>query len=174
MIFGDLFKYAQDIIQFDFKEPGFDYNRQNSFSSINSPAILKSPPLSDNNPFFNNSKFSFSDSSTQQASPQPYSPSFGNKNFRKSSFPHKNSNFNNQSGTPNSTGAYSSSNSFENETNDAGFANSKYQQNRNFSQQQQGVSLFIKANNVTEDLLRSLFSANVSQAKILSIDVKIK
>ena len=37
-----------------------------------------------------------------------------------------------------------------------------------------GISLFIKANNVSEDLLRSLFSANVSDAKILSIDVKTK
>ncbi len=39
---------------------------------------------------------------------------------------------------------------------------------------QAGVSLFIKANNVSEDLLRSLFGANVSGAKILSIDVKTK
>ena len=47
-----------------------------------------------------------------------------------------------------------------------------YQQR--FQQKNQGISLYIKANNVTEDLLRSLFNANVSQAKILSIDVKNK
>lgn len=50
--------------------------------------------------------------------------------------------------------------------------NSGYQPR--FQQKHQGVSLYIKANNVTEDLLRSLFNANVSQAKILSIDVKNK
>ncbi|RNA13872.1 negative elongation factor E-like [Brachionus plicatilis] len=48
--------------------------------------------------------------------------------------------------------------------------NSGYQPR--FQQKHQGVSLYIKANNVKEDLLRSLFNANVSQAKILSIDVK--
>lgn len=47
-----------------------------------------------------------------------------------------------------------------------------YQQR--FQTKHQGISLYIKANNVTEDLLRSLFNANVSQAKILSIDVKNK
>lgn len=50
--------------------------------------------------------------------------------------------------------------------------NPGYQQR--FQQKSQGVSLYIKANSVTEDLLRSLFNANVSQAKILSIDVKNK
>ena len=45
----------------------------------------------------------------------------------------------------------------------------------NKNQNQEGsVSLFIKANNVTEDLLRSTFNANVSQVKVLSIDVKTK
>lgn len=37
-----------------------------------------------------------------------------------------------------------------------------------------GVALFVKANNVTEDLLRSLISSNVSEAKIISIDIKTK
>lgn len=37
-----------------------------------------------------------------------------------------------------------------------------------------GVALFVKANNVTEELLRSLISSNVSEAKIISIDVKTK
>jgi len=46
-------------------------------------------------------------------------------------------------------------------------------QQQNF-QQRNGISLFIKANNVNEELLRSLFNANVSQAKIVSIDVKTK
>ena len=40
--------------------------------------------------------------------------------------------------------------------------------------QQNGVSLYIKANNVTEDILKSIFNANVSQAKIISIEVKLK
>jgi len=45
----------------------------------------------------------------------------------------------------------------------------------NNNQNQDGsVSLFIKANNVTEDILRSAFNANVSQVKVLSIDVKTK
>jgi hypothetical protein len=39
-------------------------------------------------------------------------------------------------------------------------------------QQQNGISLFIKANNVNEELLRSLFGANVANAKILSIEIK--
>jgi hypothetical protein len=52
------------------------------------------------------------------------------------------------------------------------YGNNNYNTNNN--QQQNGVSLFIKANNVNEELLRSLFSANVSGAKILSIDVKAK
>lgn len=50
--------------------------------------------------------------------------------------------------------------------------------NNQFNQQHQnqrnGVSLFIKANNVNEELLRSIFSSNVSQVKILSIDIKTK
>ncbi len=51
--------------------------------------------------------------------------------------------------------------------------NPQQQQNHN-QNQRNGVSLFIKANNVSEDLLRSIFSSNVSQVKILSIDVKTK
>lgn len=34
------------------------------------------------------------------------------------------------------------------------------------------MSLFVKANNVTEELLRSIFNANVANAKVLSIDIK--
>lgn len=59
----------------------------------------------------------------------------------------------------------------------AGMPNFRYNQKSNYNnnqQQQNGVSLFIKANNVTEELLRSLFNANVSQVKVLSIDVKNK
>lgn len=51
---------------------------------------------------------------------------------------------------------------------------SRNQSNFSGTPQQNGVSLYIKANNVTEDILRSIFNANVSQAKIISIDVKIK
>jgi RNA recognition motif-containing protein len=32
--------------------------------------------------------------------------------------------------------------------------------------------LYVKANNVTEELLRNIFNANVSNAKVLSIDIK--
>lgn len=32
--------------------------------------------------------------------------------------------------------------------------------------------MFVKANNVTEELLRSIFNANVANAKVLSIDIK--
>ncbi len=58
-----------------------------------------------------------------------------------------------------------------------GMPNFKFQKRpySNYDQNQNGsVSLFIKANNVTEDLLRSAFNAHVSQIKILSIDVKTK
>ena len=51
---------------------------------------------------------------------------------------------------------------------------SRNQSNFSGTPQQNGVSLYIKANNVTEDILRSIFNANVSQAKIISIDVKLK
>ena len=51
---------------------------------------------------------------------------------------------------------------------------SRNQSNFSGSPQQNGVSLYIKANNVTEDILKSIFNANVSQAKIVSIDVKMK
>lgn len=47
-------------------------------------------------------------------------------------------------------------------------------QNNNNNHNQNGFSLYVKANNVNEDLLRSIFNANVSNAKIISIDVKTK
>jgi hypothetical protein len=52
------------------------------------------------------------------------------------------------------------------------------QHNSRFNQQQQqqnnGYTLYIKADNVSEDLLRSIFNANVSNVKIVSIDIKNK
>ena len=64
-------------------------------------------------------------------------------------------------------------NSSFNQGNSPGFNINNYANNNN-NQHQNGISLFIKANNITEELLRSLFNANVANAKILSIEVKTK
>lgn len=120
-----------------------------------SPSSVQSPPS--NSPYYGANKFSFSSGDSSQSSHYSQSPSYNQRgNFRR--------NFQ-QNQTPNSTsdqqGQYSQ-------------GRFQYNYNQQQHQQQNGVSLFIKANNVTEDLLRSLFNANVSQAKIISIDVKTK
>ena len=125
----------------------------NSNTSLSSLAT-QSPPMSSNSPNFYGNKFQFPLSGDNQYSP--------NRNFRKSLNQTPNSTY--ATGSP-TTGASMSR-----------FQNTNYSGTNSNNQicQQNGVSLFIKANNVTEDLLRSLFSANVSQAKIISIDVKTK
>jgi hypothetical protein len=119
-----------------------------------------SPSVSSHSPHFYQNRFQYPGSSSGDS---PYSPNNAgnnagrNMNFRKS--------FNQ---TPNSAepGNTSSSPRFNNPN------YSNYKNTGGGGGQQNGVSLFIKANNVSEELLRSLFSANVSEAKILSIDVK--
>ncbi|CAF0746497.1 unnamed protein product [Brachionus calyciflorus] len=131
-----------------------EQTKQISYSSVTSPNSATSPPI--NSPVYN-ARFSYSAGDNQ---PAQYSrtPSFNQRtNFRKNSFQ--------QNQTPNS---YDQSGSGYSQPQQQQRFNYNYQQN----QQQQGISLYIKANNITEELLRSLFNANVSQAKILSIDVK--
>ena len=124
-------------------------------ASATSPNSATSPSTAAyNSPFsYNTNKFTFPNESS---SPQSQN---NRTNFRPKSF--GNNSFNPSGG------------SFEG--NSPNYQQHRFQHNYNNNQQQQnGVNLFIKANNVTEDLLRSLFNANVSQAKILSIDVKTK
>lgn len=132
-----------------------DPNRPVTYSSINSPNSSKSPGVS--SPYFgSNNKFSFSDNQPQ------HSPSYNN-------------NFNNNRGGGGAGGGYRKNNSFQNNYNNQDNRNNfRFQAQRQNSQpqQQQGVSLFVKANNVTEELLRSIFNANVPNAKVLSIDIK--
>lgn len=125
----------------------FGPNRSAAYSSVVSPTSSQSSPFASSNSPYNTSgnRYSSSDNSS-------YSPSFNQKPFNRiSSF---------QSNQYNQTPTSQSNTRFNN-------------QQQNF-QQRNGISLFIKANNVNEELLRSLFNANVSQAKILSIDVKTK
>jgi hypothetical protein len=93
----------------------------------------------------------------------------GKGNFRRSfsttpntsSSPYNNNNYNQMGGAGGQQNRIFNNNS-------RSFQQLQQQQQQN----QNGISLFIKANNVNEELLRSLFSANVSQAKVISIDVK--
>ena len=131
-------------------------NKQITYSSVSSPSSSKSPNMSTNSPYYNtNNKFSFPTADNPNYSQNGSSPGFipRNNNFRRNSTYENNGN--NQ----------------QHQSRMQGHQNS----NNNFSQQQQnGISLYIKANNVTEDILKSIFNANVSQAKIVSIDVKMK
>lgn len=122
-------------------------NKQITYSSVTSPNSSKSPTTAINSPYYNANKFSFS----------PTSDGHFSQN-------------NSGSSTP-SGGFMQRNNNFR-----KNFDNNQHQPRSNFyqSSQQNGVSLYIKANNVTEDILKSIFNANVSQAKIISIDVKIK
>ena len=142
-------------------QDSFDANNKATYSSVNSPMSAKSPPFSpgSSNQFFNSSKFSASSDSN---SPNPQftrSPSFNqNNSFRKNSFQNNYNNNNNQ--TP--TGG-----------NNMRYHNQNFQHHNN-SGNPNSVSLYVKADNVNEDLLRSIFNANVSNAKLISIDVKTK
>jgi len=123
----------------------FGPNRSAAYSSVVSPTSSQSSPFASSSSPYNTSanRYSSSDNSS-------YSPSLNQKPFnRMSSF---------QSNQYHQTPTSQSNTRFNNQQ--QGF------------QQRNGISLFIKANNVNEDLLRSLFNANVSQAKIISIDVK--
>ena len=135
------------------------FNKQITYSSIqssNNSAI--SPTIGSNSPILNPNKFSYSDK------PQGQQQNYNNQRsfYKANSFRHSNQ-------SPNVTGDNNNGNNFR-------FQNQRFQPNPQQQQQQQnsGVSLYIKANNVTEELLRSIFTANVSQAKLLSIDVKNK
>lgn len=127
-----------------------------TYSSVTSPTSATSPSVSSAGSAFFNSKFTFPNDGQQS----PQGPG-GNRNFRQKSFQNT---FNPPSG---GGGGFAGSDS-------PGFHRYPSNNYNNQQQQQPGVKLFIKANNVTEELLRSLFNANVSQAKILSIDVKTK
>jgi hypothetical protein len=110
------------------------------------------------------------------------SPYFSSNRFSFNSDNHPSPNYNNN----NNRGGYHKNNSFQssynqsqnnNNNNDSNQRNNfRFKNQRQNSQQQQqnngGISLYVKANNVTEELLRNIFNANVSNAKVLSIDIK--
>ena len=120
-----------------------------TYSSINSPNMPK--------PYFgNNSK----------AAENQYGGSPNQRGYRKNtSF--QNNYYNNSPNNNADNNNPTQSGSFR-------FQNKWQNQQFNGNTQQTGISLFIKANNVNEELLRSIFEANVSQVKVLSIDVKTK
>lgn len=122
--------------------------------------------------------------SSMTSSPNSFSsPNYGNK------FTYSTASDNQYGQSPNYNRVYRRMNSFQNPNNPESpsqgptpgngmpnFPRFQKRPSNQFNQQhpnqRNGVSLFIKANNVNEELLRSIFSSNVSQVKILSIDVK--
>lgn len=132
-------------------------NQQITYSSINSPNNTKSPNVFNGSPNYNNNRFTYS---TAGENNYGQSPNY-NRHYRRM----------------NSFNADGPSGPSQGPTPGNGMPNFRFQKrpnqqfNNNF-QQKNGISLFIKANNVTEELLRSIFNANLSQIKILSIDVK--
>ena len=114
-----------------------------------------------NSPYFSSNRFSFNSDNHQ-------SPNYNNNNNNNRGGYHKNNSFQ-------SSYNQSQNNNNNNDSNQRN--NFRFQNQRQNSQQQQqqnngGISLYVKANNVTEELLRNIFNANVSNAKVLSIDIK--
>ena len=143
-------------------------NKQITYSSVSSPSSSKSPSVSSNSPYYNaGNKFSFS--STDNAQNANYSHNNNNSGSSPNFLPRNNS-FRRNNNNNNQYNNQSNTSPFENNTRMHPGQGSSYSQ----QQQQNGISLYIKANNVTEDILKSIFNANVSQAKIISIDVKLK
>lgn len=139
-------------------------NQQITYSSINSPnnANTKSPNAFTGSPNYSNTKLSYSTSGDTNQFGQ--SPNYNRHYRRMNSF---SNDVPSQGPTPGNGMPNIPNFRFQKRPNQH-FNNNN---NNNF-QQKNGISLFIKANNVSEELLRSIFSANVSQVKVLSIDVK--
>lgn len=142
----------------------YESNQQITYSSIqNSPNFTKSPNAFPS-PNYAGNKFNYP---TSGDGPYGQSPNYNNqRQFQRRMHQSPNST---GGGDVGSGGGGAGSGPMPG----AGMPNFRYHQKNHYNNHQQnGISLFIKANNVTEELLRSLFNANVSQVKVLSIDVK--